>query len=362
MSENPSCIRAVPYESEDAKSLTMCLYMDTNGKRIPDEIEIAAKKMFKDYKVEFDDLLRRPLNKILTHLPSTEKQKAKKLADLTRTIEKNLHLFENRMNVTAVQASYKVTDATEKNIPCVRVYVLGKGKIPAGETDIKEIKEDNSDIFNQTEFDVAEGYYKLTTESSLGGYAWPLAAGVGIGVEGVHRAGTLGGFLEDEEANVYILSNEHVLHPPEAGDQKVIVQPSELDYTYRKNNAENILTDYTEKTKHFCESERVKKNIKILKENLTKIKEEGPREVGSYVCGGFKNNFTVVEGSKIHVDAAIASLKLSDEELSYIEHFKNGETKANRCPLYGFETETYWKNRLATRACIYAIWRHQCCQ
>ena len=341
MSENPSCIRAVPYESEDAKSLTMCLYMDTNGKRIPDEIEIAAKKMFKDYKVEFDDLLRRPLNKIVTHLPSTEKQKAKELADLTRTIEKNLHLFENRMNVTAVQASYKVTDATEKNIPCVRVYVLGKGKIPAGETDIKEIKEDNSDIFNQTEFDVAEGYHKLTTEPSLGGYAWPLKAGVGIGVEGVHGVGTLGGFLEDEEANVYILSNEHVLHPPEAGDQNVIVQPSELDYTYRKNNAENILTDYTEETKHFCEKEKVKKEIKRLEENLTKIKEEGPREVGSYVCGGFKNNFTVVDGSKIYVDAAIASL--SDEELSDIKRFKNGERKANRCPLYGFKTETYWE-------------------
>ena len=339
MSKNPSCIRAIPYESEDS-SLTMCLYMDTNGERIPEEIEIAAKLMFKNYEIEFDDLLRRPLNKIVTRLPSSEKQKAKELADLTRTVEKNLHLFENRMNVTAVQASYKVTNETEKNIPCVRVYVLGKGKIPAGETDIKQIKKENGDIFDQIEFDVAEGYHKLTTGSSLKGYAWPLEGGVGIGVEGVHGAGTLGGFLEDEEGNVYILSNDHVLHPHDARGKKVIVQPSQLDYTCKKNDAENILTRYTEKEKHFS-NEIIKNTIKTHEEKLKQIIMEKPRKVGNYVCG-FRKNFTDVDDSKIYVDAAIASLELSKEELSAMKGFKNGEKDANRYPLYGYETEKYW--------------------
>ena len=359
MSENPSCIRAIPYENKDAQSLTMCLYMDP---KIPEEIDISAKKMFKNY--EIVDLLRRPLSNIVTRLPPSQKQETDKLALLSRTIDKNLHLFENRMNVTAVQASYKVTDSIEQNIPCVTVFVLGKGKIPAGETDIRNIKEKNR-VFEQTEFDVVEGYYKLTTGSSLAGYASPLEGGVGIGVEGVDGAGTLGGFLEDEKGNVYILSNEHVLHPHDAGDKRVIVQPSQTDYEIMKKEAEECFNEYHKKAQNIpgLENlvlqpkekekiskkhrphivEQIQKQVNDAKKRLDDIKSKKFRPVGKYVYG-LKDNFKLKNGHEVYVDAAIATL--NEAELSDIKYHKiELEDKTNRCPLYGFETNKYWKTK-----------------
>ena len=340
MSENPSCIRAIPYESEDSQSLIMFLYMETNGKRIPEKIKIAAKKMFENYKIEFVDLLRLPLNKIVTQ-PSQRKN-SNKLDEISRKIEKNLYLFDNRMNVTAVQASYKVIDSIEQDTPCVTVYVINKGKIPAGETDIKKIKEENGDLFNETEFDVAEGYYKMTNGSSLEGYAKRLHGGVGIGVEGANSAGTLGGFLEDEEGRVYILSNQHVLHPSDATD--VIVQPSELDYQSMHSECETKLNRLTEKINRIRARnngqsnsvlEETEKDRRKEREKLDKIESERPRLIGRYVCG-VKNNHAF-GGIKVYVDAAIA--RLDENELSAIKEYKNWEVEANRCPLYGFDTE-----------------------
>ena len=344
MSENPTCIRAVPYESEDAKSLTMCLYMDTNGKRIPEKIITAAKEMFENYIIEFDDLYRRPLNKIVRQPSAPQKKKAKALADLSRTIEKNLHLFESRINITAVQASYKVTDSIEQDIPCVTVFVLSKGRIPAGETDINEIKEENGDIFNETEFDVAEGYHKLTNGSSLEDYTKRLEVGVGISVKTVNAAGTLGGFLEDEEGNVYILSNEHVLHPPDATEND-IVQPSNLDYKNKRSELEKKITQLTDKIERIL-GENNDSSQSMLEEfeghrdkekkSLDEIKK--PRSIGKYECG-VKDNHAVGD-IEVYVDAAIA--RLEENELSFMKAYKTSEGKANRCPLYGFETEKYW--------------------
>ena len=356
MSENSSCIRAVPYESEDAKSLTMCLYMDTNGKRIPHTIYDAAQEIFKGYTIEVDDLYRRPLNKIVRQPPASQKQKPKDLADLSKTIEKNLHLFDNRMNVTAVQASYKVTDSIEQDTPCVTVFVLGKGKIPAGETDIRKIKEENSDIFDEVEFDVAEGYYKLTTGSSLKDHIWPLEGGVGIGVEGVDGAGTLGGFLEDEKGNVYILSNKHVLHPTDAAGE-VIVQPSEDDHKAMLEEAKTNIKECTDKIENIPGSNSLKREeiekinnsgcrsrfIKGMKEKieqekakLTEIESQKPRQIGKYDYG-FKENFAVGD-HQVYVDAAIATL--NESELNFMKC-----NQTNCCPVYGFGTNKYWKTR-----------------
>ena len=212
---NPCCIRVIPYENKDTQSLTVCLYVDTHGNGVPHHVENAAKEMFANCEIKCVDLQRRPLSKIVTRLQSCERKKGKEIFVLSRKIEENLDLFENRLNVTAVCASYKVTEAVEKEIPCVTVFVLGKGKIPAKETDIHKIKEDNGHLFDNAEFDVVEGYYRPAYGSSPEiEYAFPLRGGVGIGVQGVPCAGTLGGFLEDENGECYILSNHHVLSPP----------------------------------------------------------------------------------------------------------------------------------------------------
>ena len=193
--------------------------MDTNDNGIPHDVKNAAKEIFPNCEIKYVDLQRRPLSKIVTRLPSCAKRKGNEVYDLSRKIEDNLHLFENRLNVTAVCASYKVAGAVEKEIPCVTVFVLGKGKIPAKETDIQKIKEDNGHLFDGAEFDVVEGYYRPAYGScSEMEYASPLRGGVGIGVKGIPGVGTLGGFLEDENGECYILSNDHVLNPPKSSN------------------------------------------------------------------------------------------------------------------------------------------------
>ena len=206
------------YQNKDTQSLTVCLYVDTDGNGVPRHVENAAEEMFASCEIKCVDLQRRPLSEVVSRLPSCKRKKRKEIFDLSRKIEHNLDVFENRLNVTAVCASYKVTDAVEKEIPCVTVFLLGKGKIPAKETDIQKIKKDNSHLFDNAEFDVVEGYYRPAYGSSPQmEYAFPLRGGVGIGVQGIPGAGTLGGFLEDENGECYILSNYHALNPPKPG-------------------------------------------------------------------------------------------------------------------------------------------------
>ena len=214
MSAHRCCIRVIPYHGRDPQSLIIRLYVDNDDKGTPDDVKNAADETFSDYDIEWEDLQRRRPSKLVTELPSSEKQKkAKELSDLSRKIEENLHVFENRLNITAVGASYKVTDFKEENTPCVTVFVLGKYSIPAGETDIEEIRKKYPDLFGEIKFDVVEGYFKPAKGDPLNAsHAFPLRGGVGIGVQGVAGAGTLGGFLEDEEGKCYILSNEHVLN------------------------------------------------------------------------------------------------------------------------------------------------------
>ncbi len=214
MSAHRCCIRVIPYHGRDSQSLIIRLYVDNDDKGIPDDVKNAADETFSDYDIEWEDLQRRRPSKLVTELPSSEKQKkAKELSDLSRKIEENLHVFENRLNITAVGASYKVTDFKEENTLSVTVFVLGKYSIPAGETDIEEIRKKYPDLFGEIKFDVVEGYFKPAKgDPPNASHASPLRGGIGIGVQGVDGAGTLGGFLEDEEGKCYILSNEHVLN------------------------------------------------------------------------------------------------------------------------------------------------------
>ncbi len=370
MSANPCCIRVIPYEKSDCEgtqSLTMCLYFDIDVKDVPDDVRNAAVEMFANYEIEYKNIQRRPLSMIVTELSSANKQK--EISDLSRKIENNLHLFEKRLNVTAVCASYKVIDSIEKNIPCVTVFVLGKGRVPAGETEIKEIKEKNGDLFDHAEFDVAEGYYQPSNgPSSLEAHTSPLQGGVGIGVQGVPGAGTLGGFLEDDEGVCYLLSNQHVLHPDDAGDNNVIVQPSELDYDTMCEKASACLEKLSEKLEKVPGTEqlnltqeqidqineesrphlveKIKRKKEKAKEDLNETERNQPRPIGKYVCG-LKDNVEVELGEnkvKIFVDAAIATL--DKDELSDMKHDKITEDETYRCPLYGFETNRYWERRI----------------
>ncbi len=212
MSAYRCCIRVIPYHGRDPQSLVVRLYVDNDDEGIPVDVKNAANKMFTSYNIEWEDLQRHRSSKIVTELPSSEKrEKARELSDLSRKIEENLHVFENRLNITAVGASYKVTDFKEEDTLCVTVFVLGKCSIPAGETDIKEIREKYRDLFGDTKFDVVEGYFKPANwgDPLNASYAFPLRGGVGIGVRGVGGCWHFGRIFGGRRREVfYILANE----------------------------------------------------------------------------------------------------------------------------------------------------------
>jgi hypothetical protein len=367
--QNPCCVRVVPYENggEDTEPLTMCVYVHTDYQGIPEEVKKSAKEMFGGYKIEYVDLQRRPLSGIVLRHPSCKKQKQEELSDLTRKIEENLHFFENRLNVTAVQATYKVAKCIEEDIPCVTVFVVGKGRIPAWETEIMQIKEDH-DVFHDVKFDVVEGYYRPAVyspfPSEVRAYAGVLRGGVGIGVRNVNAAGTLGAFVEDEQGVRYILSNEHVLNPPEVisnSTAHIIEQPAKIDYDDKLRTDQDNLQQCKEKEKFMnpysakplTEAdiedikgddyfgrlwERNQRHIKKAEDVLEETQMEEPRLIGTYVDGMKDNVKKTLDGNtyRIYVDVAIA--KLDEKELNIVK--KDGDRPKGplyeNYPLYGF--------------------------
>ena len=348
---NPRCVRAIPCEITQQKSpFTMYLYVHTDGKGISKDFRESAVEMFADYQIEFVDLQRRPLCKIVTHLSPSEKGCGKKLRELAKTIEKNLHIFENRLNVTAVQAAYKIEGSIVKDIPCVTVYVLGKGKIPAGEIDILEMTK-----LDGYPFDVVEGYFLPCGDPKS--YVFPLQGGVGIGVENERiTVGTLGAFLEDEDGKLYILSCQHVLRPNGNSDSpnQVIVQPAQLDYQNevakissqvedcadrleKQEKKLNIIAD-NERHRHEKRAQKSRESLEILKNHLRIVQKFKPRAIGKYCCG-LKQNETVEfrskSSAKFYVDAAIA--ELDDEEVQELIEDKEEQPENSRCPLFGFK-------------------------
>ena len=349
MSAHPCCIRVIPYENkgDGSKLITMSLYVSANGKGIPEEVRDDAKEMFENYDIEFVDLQKRPPSKIFIPLPSSEKRQDQRLSDLSRIIKENLHLFDNRLNVTAVQASYKIKDSEEWDIPCIAVFVLGKTKVPAGETDIKTIKEDNDPLFKDVEFDLLEGHYQPAIDALRASYTRFLRSGFGIGVEGTDSAGTLGGFLEDETGKHYILSNWHVFRPHDAKNETVIVQPAWCDYEAMCDEAEaNLKREECTKTPAI-EKDKQKKvfenldleketeeSIKEATEERDKTKSRKPRQIGTFV-DGLRENVGVddtLRGDKIYVDAAIA-------ELDEMEEARMIRAKKRYPDLFGFEEQ-----------------------
>ena len=350
----PSCVRAVPYETysdvSQSTSISVRLYVHTDGKEIPDDFRKAGKEFFSNYQVTFVDLQRQPLSNVFTQLAPCEKGKEEELKVLKKIIEKNLHVFENRLNVTAVQASYKIAKSIEQKTACVAVYVLGKGMIPAGEDDFMKTEK-----LGNYPFDVVEGYYQPCNNS----YACPLRSGVGIAVKNdQNSAGSLGGFLEDESGEYYILSCQHVLRPFLNNNEQndIIVQPAEMEYqrelvTARKSVKEyrsslenlkkkrSIYTSDDEVRIHEERMNKMEKQFKKLEENYKTIADDcRPRPIARY-CFGLKQNEEIeINGStrtSIHIDAAIA--KLTKKEVLEMKKDKDRESDSNRCAVFGFK-------------------------
>ena len=334
----------------------MCLYVDNGNKGVPDDLKQAANEMFVDYEIEYVDLQRRPIPEIVTHLPVSKKVKDKDLRDLSRIIEKNLHVFENRLNVTAVQASYKIVDAYERDIPSVTVFVLGKRRIPLGETDLKKL--DRNPFY--VDLDVVEGYFQPCSNDSKT-YAFPLLSGVGIGIdpsEDRSHVGTLGGFLEDENGKHYLLSCEHVLNPGEIVNPNIeIVQPAETDHTKaledaslrifrlretlkkQKKRLEGLKSTDNDYCRHKRRAKETQEQLEDWERKMSKVEYSHPRSIGKYCCGLKRNEAIEISGENwgVYVDAAIA--ELNDNEAEEIEMEKDDEPDNDCNPLFGFKND-----------------------
>ena len=331
----------------------MCLYVHTGGRGIQKDLKQAAEKKFSDYQVEFVDLQRRPLCKKVKRLSSNEKKKDKELSDLAEIIEENLNIFENRLNVTAVQPSYKITDYNETATPCVTVFMLGKGRLPLEEDNFSAIKK-----LSDCPFDVIEGYY--LPSSSFQSSASPLHGGVSIGVDKLAGSGTLGGFLIDDHGKVYLLSCKHVLHPEGVSEvSDVIVQPANDDFEEKvrvlqkqieekdkeiKNMQEKLtfMDDDDEKKRgRQCFIKRRLEDSEELERQLNYLNTRKPREVGKYLHGLQRNERVNIDNTDkdIFVDSGIAELEKNEKIQMELE--KENEEKGKGCPVYGFNHKNY---------------------
>ena len=341
MDSNPSCVRAIPYENgEDISGkprINMCLYMNTSGMGITEDIREAAERIFADYSLTFYDLECKPLGEHVISRPTSDQTKTKDLANLAKLIEKNLSVFETRLNVTAVQPSYKIRKAQETNELCVAIFVLGKGKIPVGEKDFSEVEQ-----LSNYPFDVVEGYYISACQPFLSRVS-PLHFGVGVGVKGCKGVGTLGAFLTDEKEDCYILSCQHVLKKELATS---IEQPAEEDFITAKETLEKSIPRKENKikvleTKRFgALNERERKNIdrqirtakrelEDQKERLKDLSDDGgPRHIATHAFGLQTN--VHISDKVFFVDAAIA--KVSDHEFNDIKSSIRGT-------VYGYDDE-----------------------
>ena len=135
------CIRVLPYKGEDS-TVVVKFYVLVGADGIPQSLKIAAEECFnrQNVKLEWIDLLndrpRFPPVYSPSGFPTLAMVDAKAAAEISKVISSNMELFDQHRNITTIHPSWKVKDCEQKKVPCVTVYVLGKGCVPLGEEDI----------------------------------------------------------------------------------------------------------------------------------------------------------------------------------------------------------------------------------
>ena len=222
--EHKECIRVLPYTNASGQVyVQLYVFCDKNG--IPEELKEAAQEFFGETGVE---LRWTNLYNYASNIPNIVSKDFKQLEVsqanvISKIINKNLPVFSKHRNITAIQPSLKVTNSKQTNHPCIRVYVLGKGCIPFGESEIPNAIENYP-------VDIADGFWMETSDTPK-----PLTAhkqekylrlGASIGVRGTENAGTLGAIVKDD-SRFYLFSCDHVINHKL---EREIVHPGEYHY------------------------------------------------------------------------------------------------------------------------------------
>ena len=335
--EHKECIRVLPYTNASGQVYVQ-LYVFCDKNSIPEELKEAAQEFFGETGVE---LRWTNLYNYASNIPNIVSKDFKQLEVsqanvICKIINKNLPVFSKHRNITAIQPSLKVTNSKQTNYPCIRVYVLGKGCIPVGESEIPNAVE-NCPV------DIVDGFWLETIDTPK-----PLTAhkqekylrlGASIGVRGAKTAGTLGAIVKDD-SSFYLLSCDHVINHEW---EREIIHPGGGHYLaslkYHLTEYQNWINRIIEPENSWMDSNLMPKSIfEHLKNqvnsfyNATDVQrhpklEECERKLGelfsekprtvAYYKDGFRQNMKIPGGSECFIDVAIA--ELTDKEVEALK-------------------------------------------
>ena len=347
--EHEECIRVLPYIKDGQIVVQFYVYSGESG--IPKELKEEAQTCFKDMhvKLEWSDLYNDSVNilnvqRLEYPFGKPTPLTASQVDEMNEVIENNLPELSKHRNITSVQASFKITDSTQTDEPCITIYVLGKGCIPFGERKFPNAFKDYPvDVVNGFWIKAGRPYWKPTEAQEQSDV---LCLGASVGAEGKKSSGSLGAIVKDG-SNYYALSCDHVMNSEES---TCIVHPGLNDHlNYLKYylaqykrcvddvtgleiecSVETLSSSVALRNK-FEELKRIKNNHPNSStytrtdlgriEKLEKAFDEGnkpPRKIGEYFVGVNKNVFwPQTNGKEYFIDAAIA--KLPDEEVTRLK-------------------------------------------
>ena len=156
--KHEECIRLLPYTKDGQIVVQFYVYSGESG--IPKDLRKEAQTFFEDMhvKLEWSDLYNDSVNilnvqRLKYPFGKPTPLTASQVDEMNEVFENKLPELSKHRNVTYVQASFKITDSTQTDKPCITIYVLGKGFIPFGELAL-------SNAFEGYPVDVVNGFWK----------------------------------------------------------------------------------------------------------------------------------------------------------------------------------------------------------
>lgn len=344
--KHDECVRVLPYSDDNDTKVLFYVFSGKSG--VPQKLKDAAQECFGGMKVKLEWFdLYNDATEILKvtpiEFPSGKPQRLNEsqIYEINEIINKNLHVLVKHRNVTAVQASFKITKSKQTKQPCITIYVLGKGSIPVGEFELPR-------TLGGYDVDVVDGFWFRTDEND----PWrpkegqeqceALCLGASIGVAGEEGCGTLGAIVEGD-GNFYALSCDHVMKHPQKSE---IIHPAADDYL---NYLNYHLMQYGKQIQYIIKREQcfilrdqfsfgIFKELEMLEtkfQQLKSIKEDHfdqdrakqgklekveihekalekgfktpPRVIGRYIAGIYRN-VRWTDDQEYFMDAAISQL------------------------------------------------------
>ena len=323
--EHKECIRVLPYTDTSGQVYVhLYVFCDKNG--IPKELEADAQEFFRETGVElkWSNMKNHAYKKPNIVSVDFKQLELSQVNGISKIINRNLPLFSKHRNITAIQPSLKVTNLEQTNDPCIRVYVLGKGRVPFGESEIPNSVDD-------CPVDIVNGFWSETSDTprlpTAHNQEKYLRLGASIGIEEKDDAGTLGAIVQGHDGGLYLLSCDHVIKHER---ERRITNPGWchfldfVEYRMTDYKTQEIVFHPQPATDHYrlrsqiesaCEILRSILHAKLIEreKKLMEIFSELPRTVAYYV-DGIREDIDFPDGSINYIDAAIAKLTKEEEE------------------------------------------------